>query len=152
MQRSNDILLNKGFSVDHGIQGGRLVLDPGPVEVACGGQAFLWVVALTERIHCGSGVAPVNLDLHPGESALILWPRAPWSVVISGPVGAEVSVFRITLDALHRMLAVDFQAKRMEDERMDYSKLTRVVRLSPVLLQSLERLFIHSRQSLFRSI
>ncbi|MDX1477282.1 MAG: AraC family transcriptional regulator [Saprospiraceae bacterium] len=149
---TTDILLSEGFAVDQGVHGARIALDAA-VEVPCGEQDMLWAVALSDKVHCGSGVGPINIDLHRGESALLLWPRSPWSAVLSGDDGAEISVFRITLDALHRMLAVDFQsAKQAGAARMDYSKLSRVVRLSPVQLQALERLFIHSEQSRFRAI
>lgn len=132
----------------------RLSVTPeAPVSIQCASTDLLWVATIVNDCVCHPSNLPANIHLHQSDTTLILWPKEPWSINLTSTGHSAVAVFRITLDALHRMLAVDFDAGSSTDNtRMDYSKFTRVVHMPPTLLRNLERLFIQSEQSVFRSI
>lgn len=153
-EQRSDILVKEGFAIDSGIHGARLpVSNDKPVTIQCAATDLLWVSAIVNDVVYHSSTPAGSMHLHQSDATLLLWPKQPWTVNLASSGNSVIAVFRITLDALHRMLAVDFKSNNSSDAgRMDYTKFARMVHMPPTLLRNLERLFIQSEQSVFRAI
>ena len=112
---------------------------------------LLWVTVIEGAVTCSSpsNNSPTSLDTC--DSAMIFWPRGPWKLSINTDDICIVSICRISLEALHRILAVDFHNEDGDNSRFDSRQLTRTVHFSPLRVRDMSRLFIHSHDSRFRA-
>ncbi len=141
------------LSIDKGISARRLELEASAiVDLDAQLHDMLWITVSVGAAQCNSpsDKKPKRLDTY--DSAIFAWPRSPWKLVLKSEEPTEVMVCRITLEALHRMLAVEFAQKSNSSSGMDLKQLSRVMHFSPLRVRDLGRLFIHSHHSRFKAI
>lgn len=123
--------------------------------VACTPRDILWITTLEGVASCNPSFPSGRRTLHRADSTLVAWPREAWQMLITPEEKGAVAavVFKITLDALHALLAVDYSSDSNNDSpQVDYSTMARTVHLSPVLIRNLERIFLYSEDSLFTAM
>lgn len=141
------------FSIDEGISAARLQLSKSAtVDLDAQNRDMLWVTISDGAVQCNSPADKRPKQLGTYDSAIFAWPRSPWKLVIQSDEATEVNVCRITLEALHRMLAVEFAENANASSGMDFKQLSRVVHFSPLRIRDLGRLYIHSHDSRFKAI
>lgn len=140
-------------SIEDGVLAGRISCTANETAVIDAGQGeMLWLIVDDGSIqYKGAGVDSVpRLNTH--ESCIRFWPRGPWSLAITGITESTVNVLRISLTALHRILAVEFADGNEQDQRFDYNQLSQTVQFSPVRARDFSRLFVRRHSSLFGKI
>jgi AraC-like DNA-binding protein len=141
------------LSIDEGISATRLQLDASATfDLNAQLRDMLWITISDGSVQCNSPADKRPKQLGTYDSAIFAWPRSPWKLVIQSDEQTEVTVCRITLEALHKMLAVEFAQDSNASSGMDFKQLSRVVHFSPLRVRDLGRLFIHSHQSRFKAI
>jgi AraC-like DNA-binding protein len=86
-------------------------------------------------------------------SSVFFHASGPWQVQIKCSGKTQTLGFGITLTALHDLLAVEFDAsKSAENSKMDYSRLTQMITLTPRHLQDIDNVFVQSNESRFGTI
>jgi AraC-like DNA-binding protein len=153
MDRLEQKIERDWLSIDDGISAVRLQMDQSStIELDAQLRDMLWVTVCSGTVNCNSPVDKRPKQLGTYDSAIFAWPRSPWKLVMQTDEDAEVSVCRITLEALHRMLAVEFAQNANASSSMDMKQLSRVVHFSPLRIRDMGRLFIHSHKSRFKAI
>jgi len=141
------------LSIDDGISARRLELIASTtIDIEAQVPDMLWITNSGGAVQCSSPADKKPKLLGTYDSAIFAWPRGPWKLVIQPEAQTELMVCRITLEALHRMLAVEFAQKSNASGGMDFKQLSRVVHFSPLRVRDMGRLFIHSHHSRFKSI
>ena len=150
---SKEITEGHWSSLDEGVRAARFEVSPDrPIQLNLLRHEIAWTTLFGGETQFNTHPASNPGQLVHGDSTLMLWPRGDWQVTFNTQVAADVAVIKMTLDALHRILAVEFQAGNDDDENVDFRRFTGVVHLSPVMIRNLERLFIQSEQSMFKRL
>jgi AraC-like DNA-binding protein len=153
MDRFQQKMNQDWLSIDEGISAARLHINQAvTIDLEAQAQDMLWITVSAGTIQCNSPSDKTPKQLGNYDSAIFAWPRSPWKLLIHSEAQAEVAVCRITLEALHRMLAVEFAQGSGSSSSMDFKQLSRVVHFSAVRVRDLGRLFIHSHDSRFKAI
>ena len=113
---------------------------------------MLWITTLEGSVSCTTPSNKKPQVLRAGDSALMMWPRSPWKCQLRTQESTQVCVCRISLEALHSILAVDYHDSEDAGARVDYRQLASVVHFSPARIRDMGRLFIQSADSRFKSI
>lgn len=149
------VLDSSGFwkEVDEGVSALRLTSEEAAAyKIPVSPREFIWLTCFDGEVFAKIDEAPVHKHLNKSDSSVFVWPRSDWSLFVNLTGASEAAVFRITLGALHKMLAVDYTDGRAFTGSGDFSALTRTVHFSPLRLRQLSRMFINSFNSRFSTI
>ena len=140
-------------TIEEGVEAARISFaDPDTCVLSTGARDMLWFTTDNGSIQCqilqGGSISKLNRH----ESSILFWPRGDWNVAITAVGDTTLNVIKISLSALHRILAVEFADQRDQDERFDYRQLSRTVQFSPVRARDFSRLYVRRHSSLFGSI
>jgi len=153
MERLDPRVLEEWLPIDDGISATRMELDrSASIEMDMQMSDMLWVTISLGSVNCSSPSDKKPKQLTTYDSAIFAWPRSPWKMVFHAEESTEITVCRISLEALHRMLAVEFAANTSASSSMDLKQLSKVVHFSPLRVRDLGRIFIHSHHSRFKAI
>lgn len=121
------------------------IIDASPTEM-------LWITVIEGQVSCSSPSSKLPTSLVSFDSAIVFWPRGPWKLAVKSEDISIISVCRISLKALHNILAAEYHDVEGEQQRFDARQLTRTVHFSPLRVRDMSRLFIHSHESRFKAI
>ena len=110
---------------------------------------MIWVCSSSE-VEINSEALNNSYLLQNSESVLLTHPPSEWNINIRSKQG-EFCFFIISLQALHELLSADFNEDNM-DYAIDYSQISKVVSLSPKIMNSLAVIFSRSKKSPFHHI
>lgn len=115
-------------------------------------QSILICCCLEGQVQLQTSFSPQPLNLHPNEATVIAYPRAPWhcQAVLKD---AHIVFFGLSLQKLHDILAVKFDASKMSDNpAFDYRMLPDIIPFSPLMQTDIKQIFQNNLGSSFMAI
>jgi AraC-like DNA-binding protein len=142
------------LTVDNGVKSFRMLLDDNQIiNLEMSSTELLWLITMKGNESLSLPGEEVERNMVQGNSSVFFYARGPWQVQIKSSGKAQTLGFGITLTALHDLLAVEFDAsKSAENSKMDYSRLTQIISLTPRHLQDIDNVFLQSDESRFGTI
>ena len=112
---------------------------------------MIWVCSPNEKTQIEIDTGFPTMDIGTSESILLVHPKSEWQVDISDH-NRTTMCFVIELKTLHELLVADYREDKLSDYTIDYSQISKVISLSPKVLNALASVFSNANDSPFHHI
>ncbi len=125
----------------------------GPVDLACGPKEICLFCLKQGSLNLHTSFIPHPLRLTAGEAIFLAFPKGEWNTKILAEANAEFYITRMSISALHQLIAPSFDQHQLETaEKINMKDLMKLIPVNPSLMVCFDQLLHHKLQPPFQAI